>query len=128
LKADPLSIPALPNLADALMRQGQGEESESQGRKAVLLVPDHPAVLQRLADTVSIRRPDESIRQYRRLIVLAPYSAAAQINLAESLSKRHGDDTSGPYYLAAMKLTPDVALIRFNYAMHLLCRGHIREG
>ncbi|MDA1309647.1 MAG: hypothetical protein O2985_08580, partial [Proteobacteria bacterium] len=128
LQSDPLSIPALVNLAGALMRQGCGHESESHARKAVLLVPDHPTVLQRLADAVSMRRQADSIRHYRRLIVLAPDSAAAQVNLAEALSQTHSDDTAGPYYLAAMKRAPDAPLIRFNYAKHLLCRGHTREG
>ena len=75
-----------------------------------------------------IRRPDGSIRRYRRLTVLAPDNAAAQINLAEAFSKTHGDNTVGPYYLEVVTLAPDAALIPFNYAMHLLCRGHTWEG
>lgn len=124
----PLAAPARDHLARSLLALGSAGPAECEARRAVLTDPAAPAFTRRHADTVSAFSKPTSIPYYRRLLVQEPSSVAANLNVAEALSQTHGDDRAGRYYRKAMDLAPDAPQVRFNYAIHLLSRGHYREG
>lgn len=122
------TVSILVSLAGVVLQLGRSDEAVILARKAAILVPDNPAAVQSVANMEAFRSKTASIPYYRWLIVMAPGSAATHLNLAEAISVSASDDDATPYYREAMELDPETALIRFNFSMHLLSRGHYEEG
>ena len=124
----PFSIDVLVNLAGALMIQGKIEIAIRHARDAVLIAPDDPTVIQKMADVEAFRSHIASVPHYRKLIAITPNSAKAHLNLAEALSKSSNWKEAAYYFERAIELDPVTPLIRFDFAMHLLNQGRYREG
>lgn len=127
------AAPGLPGVATGLSSVladlGRFEEGTSTLKRIILQRPDLTDGYAGLGSLqVKIMDPISGSSQFRRSNIIAPDNAATLCNLAEALSLQNNIDEAEALYRSALRIMPNAAEIRMNFAAHLLSLGKTDEG
>ncbi|MET0320033.1 MAG: tetratricopeptide repeat protein [Duganella sp.] len=129
LAADPSCGLARANLGYVRERQGALLEAELHYLQALVLLPEHPQLVQNYGVLLhKLKRFDESEAAALLAVRLAPGSPSAWNQLGVLLACVKREEEAEACYRHALALDPGFARARFNLAYVLLRQGRLEEG
>ena len=115
-------------IAEALMRSGQGEKAIEAYTRILALEPGSVIAHYNLALLLSGINDEKARFHLEESVRLSPYSVPALYNLANMLFRAGEQSEAKEYYQRILEITPELANTNYNYGLLLIGEGKYKDA